>query len=89
MSKPEASANANDASDTPAIMRYDIDRYSIRPSDTGEFVRFTDHERDITAANAKVERYREALSRIEDFTNGYGDIAGIVHKIAWDARQDD
>lgn len=41
--------------------------------------------RDLTAANAEVERYRKALEKIEDFTNGYGDVAGVVYRIAREA----
>lgn len=33
-------------------------------------------------AASELERYKEALEKIEDFTNGYGDVAGIVCKLA-------
>jgi hypothetical protein len=39
------------------------------------------HER-IEQLMAQVEQLKEALWDIQEFTNGYGDIAGIVHRKA-------
>ena len=41
----------------------------------------------IESLSAEVERLRDALWEIEMFTNGYGDVAGIVHKMAGDTRR--